>query len=127
MIENADKTLRIKVYGIVQGVGFRPTVARHAAETGIRGSVCNKGPYVEIFAQGKPEQVERFTELLEKKPPRRAAILKMDIKSAGSGEKIFSSFEIIESAKTKGEIFISPDIAICEDCKRELYDPSDRR
>ena len=127
MIENADKTLRIKVYGIVQGVGFRPTVARHAAETGIRGSVCNKGPYVEIFAQGKPEQVERFTELLEKKPPRRAAILKMDIKSAGSGEKIFSSFEIIESAKTKGEIFISQDIAICEDCKRELYDPSDRR
>ena len=127
MIENADKTLRIKVYGIVQGVGFRPTVARHAAETGIRGSVCNKGPYVEIFAQGKPEQVERFTEFLEKKPARRAAILKMDIKSAGSGEKIFSSFEIIESAKTKGEIFISPDIAICEDCKRELYDPSDRR
>ena len=45
-------TKRIRVYGIVQGVGFRPTVSRHATKNGIRGSVCNKGPYVEIFAQG---------------------------------------------------------------------------
>ena len=45
-------TWRIRVYGIVQGVGFRPTVSRHAMTHGIRGTVCNKGPYVEIFAQG---------------------------------------------------------------------------
>ncbi len=45
-------TRQIRVYGIVQGVGFRPTVSRHAAASGIHGSVCNKGPYVEIFAQG---------------------------------------------------------------------------
>ena len=45
-------TKKICVYGIVQGVGFRPTVSRHAAAAGITGSVCNKGPYVEIFAQG---------------------------------------------------------------------------
>ena len=45
-------TKKIRVYGIVQGVGFRPTVSRHAAAAGITGSVCNKGPYVEIFAQG---------------------------------------------------------------------------
>ena len=44
MINNGQKTLRIKVYGIVQGVGFRPTVSRHAAQAGITGSVCNKGP-----------------------------------------------------------------------------------
>ena len=43
-------TKKIRVYGIVQGVGFRPTVSRHAAAAGITGSVCNKGPYVEIFA-----------------------------------------------------------------------------
>ena len=79
MIENTEKTLRIKVYGIVQGVGFRPTVARHAAQAGIRGSVCNKGPYVEIFAQGGQEQVDCFLNLLEKKPPDRAAVLKMDV------------------------------------------------
>ena len=127
MIENTTKLLRIKVYGIVQGVGFRPTVARHAATAGITGSVCNKGPYVEIFAQGSEEQTQNFVNLLEKKPPKRAAVLKMDVRSADSSEHHFESFEIIESAKTKGEIFISPDIAICEECKAELYDPSDRR
>ena len=42
-------TRQIRVYGIVQGVGFRPTVSRHAAARGIHGNVCNKGPYVEIY------------------------------------------------------------------------------
>ena len=51
-------TKRIKVYGIVQGVGMRPTVARHAASLGIKGSVSNLGPYVEIYAQGEEEQVD---------------------------------------------------------------------
>ena len=48
-------TWRIRVYGIVQGVGFRPTVSRQATAHGIYGTVCNKGPYVEIYAQGKKE------------------------------------------------------------------------
>ena len=107
-------------------MGFRPTVSRHAAETGITGSVCNKGPYVEIFAQGEPDQVDRFLDALEHRPPRRAAILKIDVKPA-EAPPVFSEFTIIESEKTKGEIFVSPDIAICEDCKRELFDPKDRR
>lgn len=119
-------TKRIRVYGIVQGVGFRPTVSRHAMEAGITGSVCNKGPYVEIFAQGEPERVARFLEALEHRPPRRAAILKLDVKPVEQPVD-FDRFSIIESEKTKGEIFVSPDIAICEDCKRELYDPGDRR
>lgn len=123
----ADKiTKRIRVYGIVQGVGFRPTVSRHAMETGITGTVCNKGPYVEIYAQGSSKQVDAFFSALEERPPRRAAILKIDSKDAAN-TPMFASFEIIESEKTKGEIFVSPDIAICEDCKRELYDPKDRR
>lgn len=119
-------TRRIRVYGIVQGVGFRPTVSRHAAAAGITGTVCNKGPYVEIFAQGEEEAVERFLTLLREAPPRRAAILKLDVKPAPEAP-VYSEFSIIESEKTKGEIFISPDIAICDDCKRELYDPRDRR
>ena len=151
-------TKRIRVYGIVQGVGFRPTVSRHAATAGITGSVCNKGPYVEIFAQGEEKCVKDFLERLEKKPPKRAAILKInveDLKEAGTGERceengreknipemddnkaaenvikkkivVYKDFQIIESEKTKGEIFVSPDIAICDECKKEMYDPEDRR
>ena len=119
-------TRRIRVYGIVQGVGFRPTVSRHAMETGITGTVANCGPYVEIYAQGTQTQVDAFRDALEHRPPRRAAILKLDDKAAEDAP-MFSEFSIIESAKTSGEIFISPDIAICDDCKRELYDPKDRR
>ena len=119
-------TKRIRVYGIVQGVGFRPTVARHAAASGILGSVCNKGPYVEIYAQGSPDRVAAFLSRLEHQPPKRAAILKMDVKEA-AGAGTFPDFSIIESEKTRGEIFISPDIAICEECKEELYDPSNPR
>ena len=119
-------TRRIRVYGIVQGVGFRPTVSRHAMETGITGTVANCGPYVEIYAQGTERQVAAFRNALEHRPPKRAAILKLDEKTA-EDVPVFSEFSIIESAKTSGEIFISPDIAICDDCKRELYDPKDRR
>ena len=128
MKQNQEKnyiTHKIRVYGIVQGVGFRPTVSRHAMTAGITGSVCNFGPYVEIFAQGSEEQVALFEKLLVEQPPKRAAILKVDIKEADEAD--FPDFQIIESGKTSGEIFISPDIATCDDCKRELYDPSDRR
>ena len=121
------KTLQIRVYGVVQGVGFRPTVSRHAVSCGICGYVCNKGPYVEIMAQGTKEQTDRFLELLRKKPPRRAAILKIDVHEKEKDVPSWDQFEIIESEKTRGEIFISPDIAICDECKKELFDPGNRR
>ena len=123
-----EVTKRIRVYGIVQGVGFRPTVSRHATSNGIRGSVCNKGPYVEIYAQGSAEQVDGFLKDLEECPPKRAAILKIntgDILAEDAPQ--FDTFDIIESEKTKGEIFVSPDIAICDKCKEEMYNPKDRR
>ncbi|MDO4490056.1 MAG: carbamoyltransferase HypF [Lachnospiraceae bacterium] len=119
-------TKQIRVYGIVQGVGFRPTVSRHAAAVGITGSVCNRGPFVEIYAQGSESQVQQFEELLKNQPPKRAAILKIDSHPLEESRK-YPEFSIIESAKTTGEIFISPDIAICEECKRELENLADRR
>ena len=64
-----EMTWRIRVYGIVQGVGFRPTVSRHATNHGIYGTVCNKGPYVEIYAQGTKEQIEGFLNSLKEQPP----------------------------------------------------------
>ena len=126
MLMNQTETRKIRVYGIVQGVGFRPTVSRHAVKNHIHGSVCNKGPYVEIFAQGSKAQVDGFLEDLEKRPPKRAAILKINVEHLDNNPE-FDGFEIIESEKTKGEIFVSPDIAICNECKEELYDPNNRR
>ena len=121
-------TWRIRVYGIVQGVGFRPTVSRHATSNGICGTVCNKGPYVEIYAQGQKKQMEGFLKALEVQPPKRAAILKINTEDVTAETDMhFETFDIIESEKTKGEIFVSPDIAICEECKEEMYDPKDRR
>ena len=123
-----ELTWRIRVYGIVQGVGFRPTVSRHATSNGICGTVCNKGPYVEIYAQGQKKQMEGFLKALEVQPPKRAAILKINTKDVTAETDMhFETFNIIESEKTKGEIFVSPDIAICEECKEEMYDPKDRR
>ena len=124
-VEN-EITKCYRVYGIVQGVGFRPTVSRHAASCGIRGSVSNKGPYVEIYAQGDPDAVARFRRLVEEEAPVRSFILSIEeVPVTGAGA--FERFDIVESAKTKGAIYISPDIAICETCKKELYDPKDRR
>lgn len=120
------KTLLIRVYGIVQGVGFRPTVSRHAAETGVLGSVCNKGPYVEIWASGSEVQLTAFLDALEHRPPERSSILKLDV-TEPEDCPVFHRFDIIESEKTRGDIFVSPDIAICEKCKKELFDPKDRR
>ncbi|MBP5774458.1 MAG: carbamoyltransferase HypF, partial [Clostridiales bacterium] len=120
------KTVRLKVYGIVQGVGMRPVVARHATSCGITGTVANLGPYVEIFAQGDAKKVDEFVRLIEEEPPKRAAILKIDNRTLDDAP-IFDSFEIIESGKTSGEIFISPDIAVCDECIEELYYKKNRR
>ena len=98
-------TWRIRVYGIVQGVGFRPTVSRQATAHGIYGTVCNKGPYVEIYAQGKKEKIEGFLNELKENPPKRAAILKINIEDITEENELhFETFDIIESEKTKGEI-----------------------
>ena len=127
----------IRVFGIVQGVGFRPTAKRHADACDIAGSVSNKGPYVEIFAEGSEECVHSFIKQIQEAPPKRAVILKLDVENVESGEdgihKVESEtdskekFQIIESEKEEGEIFVSPDIAICPECKKELYDKNDRR
>lgn len=121
-----EKKVLARVYGIVQGVGFRPTVSRHADRCHVRGSVCNKGPYVEIKAQGTEEEVDAFLHEVEFNPPERSSILKMDVHPLNDEEN-FDSFEIIESEKIKGDIFVSPDIATCPKCKKELFDKNDRR
>lgn len=119
------KTEMIRVYGIVQGVGFRPFVSREASELGLYGTVANKGSYVEIHAQGSEKAVDELKKALENRSPERSVV--MEIISAHLDEPPFDSFEIIDSEKEKGDIFVSPDIAVCEKCKAELFDKTNRR
>ena len=116
-------TCIIRVYGIVQGVGFRPFVSRTCLENNIKGTVANKGSYVEIHAQG--ENIDALFDALNHRPPKRSVIL--EIIKKYEDEEPFDAFTIIESEKDPGEIFVSPDIAICDECKKELYTPSDKR
>lgn len=119
------KQLKIRVYGIVQGVGFRPFVSRLAAANSLRGSVCNKGSYVEIIVQGETPALMRFQKNLKTMAPERSVILKTDVTEQQPGK--FTDFRIIESKKRSGDIFVSPDIAICPTCKTELFDKNNRR
>lgn len=118
-------TTVFRIYGVVQGVGFRPFVSRIAVRAGLTGSVANKGSYVEIHAQGDPEALKDFRAALEHEAPPRSAILKID--SRVREEPPCPTFEIIESEHETGDIFVSPDIATCDLCKQELFDTTNRR
>ena len=119
------KRLRIKVTGIVQGVGFRPFVRNLAVELGICGSVCNMGPYVEIVAESGERQLAAFLRLLREKAPPRAQIRGVETAQEAPGN--LENFTILHSAPAQGQVLVPPDIAVCEQCVRELYDPRDRR
>ena len=71
--------LNVKVFGIVQGVGFRPFVSRIAVANKIFGNVTNRGSYVEIFAQGSDDDLKKFLAALRSDAPERSAILKVDV------------------------------------------------
>lgn len=120
------KTLRIRLFGIVQGVGFRPFCAVNARRIGVRGTVANKGSYVEVFAQGSDEQLRAYLDTFESSAPERSVILDIEAEEwEYSG--LYEGFEIIESEKEPGDIFVSPDIATCDKCRQELFDKSNRR
>lgn len=118
--------LNIKVFGIVQGVGFRPFVSRLAVASGIVGSVSNRGSYVEIFAQGSTSSLRNFLTALRERAPERSTILNVQT-TALPDDEAFNDFRIVDSVHEAGDIFVSPDIAICERCAAELFDPNDRR
>ena len=126
MAKKVLQTSRFKIFGIVQGVGFRPFVSRTANALGITGDVCNKGSYVEVRAQGTKDALQDFRKKLETEPPERAVILKI-LQDSMEKAPLFHDFQIIESAHESGDVFVSPDIAICPKCQTELFDKNDRR
>ncbi|MGC8976592.1 MAG: carbamoyltransferase HypF [Candidatus Ratteibacteria bacterium] len=120
------KRYRILIKGKVQGVGFRPTVFRYANEFYLSGFVCNTENGVLIEVEGDEEKINDFIKKIKNSPPERAEIKKIDIKKIEL--KNDSQFKIIESIKEKkSDVEISPDIATCNDCLKELFNPLDRR
>jgi len=132
-----EKRMKIRVYGIVQGIGFRPFVSRLADELCLIGDVCNKGSYVEIHAQAEEAVLNEFRRRLVEDAPAVSAVIRLDaeeideIPGRPAGDPVENTggkrFRIIKSMHEAGEIFVSPDLAICPACRRELMDPRDRR
>jgi len=115
--------LRISIQGIVQGVGFRPFVYNLASELNITGYVSNTSEGVIITAEG--DKLDRFIERLRQEAPPLSRIMQMEIVPAETGG--FAEFLIIQSSEAGSFTLISPDIAVCDACCRELFDQSDRR
>ncbi|MFH1725266.1 MAG: carbamoyltransferase HypF [Elusimicrobiota bacterium] len=123
---DSRKRLRIEVRGRVQGVGFRPTVYRYARARSLHGWVSNTPEGVAIEVEGPAAEVDGFLAALEGSPPPRADITGIDSRSVRLRED--GDFTIRASADGAGvRTEISPDLAACPDCLRELADPADRR
>lgn len=126
MNDNGVAYMAIEVYGIVQGVGFRPFVCRLAGEHGIAGSVINTPYGVRIEAAAEPEDLRSFLEALRTEAPPQAVI--ETVHAAESAAFHAGSFVIRESSGAGSKrALISPDLATCDECLRELLDPADRR
>lgn len=118
---------RINVTGVVQGVGFRPFVYGLAKRLGLHGWVRNTSGGVEILVQGRKSQVERFIHSLQTDAPPLARIDSINSQVEISNIE-YSTFDIRPSTHAEDAYQpISPDTAICPDCERELFDPTDRR
>ena len=116
----------ITISGIVQGVGFRPFLFRLAARFHLSGYARNDGGHVTVEVEGTAEALERFAAALTAETP---ALARIDAISSRLVPILWTSgFEIRESGSNAGhDVFVSPDVATCADCLRELLDPADRR
>ncbi len=117
---------RIRVSGVVQGVGFRPFVHRLATGLGLSGYVGNDSDGVFIEVEGDEPTLEQFAARLHGEAPRSARIF--GIASSSMVPRHEAGFRIVEShALGTPHTFVAPDIAVCADCVAEMFDPADRR
>lgn len=123
---NERRGAHIHITGVVQGVGFRPFVYGLATRLALTGWVRNTSAGVDIEVDGAPESLAAFVHTLRKQPPPRARI--DELQQAEHDPIGYAAFEIIHSQDLPDACQpISPDIAICADCLRELFDSRDRR
>lgn len=123
--------VHIHVTGIVQGVGMRPFVYREAAAHGICGWVLNAGDGVHIEAHALADALDAFVAALSEHAPAAARVEHVevvDLVANGWDAANEQGFRIVASQdQTAHTTLVSPDIATCDDCLRELFDPADRR
>jgi hydrogenase maturation protein HypF len=112
--------------GHVQGVGFRPFVYRLATELELTGYVQNRVGQVDIVACGRPESLQQFqVDLIQRAPPLASPNITVCEAVDANG---YDAFEIIDSASdADANIFVPADNFMCDDCRKELLDPNDRR
>jgi len=121
-----NRSYRISVKGIVQGVGFRPFVYRMAQEFGLKGWVLNSSAGVFIEVEGEEQPLKEFARQLVDNPPPLAVIRSCTINEIDP--QGFEEFSIRESDdREETLVMVSPDIAVCAECKNEVNDPKDRR
>ncbi|MCV7401458.1 carbamoyltransferase HypF [Mycobacterium fragae] len=129
MLRPDDVRQRFTVTGVVQGVGFRPFVHRIASELGLAGFVGNDSGAVFIEVQGPLARIDEFARRLRADAPPLARINAVDVVDVadvdtGTG----NGFRIVDSQTAPGATTpIPPDIAVCDECVAELFDPADRR
>ena len=121
----------IHVTGIVQGVGMRPFVYREAMAHGICGWVLNAGDGVHIEAHALSESLDEFVDALSEHAPAASRVEHVEVVDLAPGNWDAANeqgFRIVASQdQTAHTTLVSPDIATCNDCLRELFDPTDRR
>ena len=116
----------IVIRGAVQGVGFRPFIYRLATELQLKGFVLNSPTGVFIEAESEKEILNTFLLRIEKEKPIHAIIQSMEFSFLDVVG--YTQFEICDSETNgKTSAFILPDIAVCDDCLKEMFDPNDRR
>lgn len=118
------KSYKISIYGLVQGVGFRPFVYKIATDLNIKGEVFNDSEGVKIFLNCTPKELENFKNKLINKLPPLARIDKLYVEFY---DKFYENFTISKSKDCEKIAPILPDFAICEECKKELKDPKNPR
>jgi len=122
----ASAAKHMEITGIVQGVGFRPFVYNLAVAHGLCGWVRNTSAGVEIEVEGAADALDLFTRQLVSKAPPLARIESITVTDVAPNS--YTSFVILQSEpRADAYQLISPDIATCADCLRELFDPQDRR
>jgi len=126
VLTGAGRLARIKVRGVVQGVGFRPFVYRLAHDYNLNGRVRNTSGSVDIEVEGAGKAVRNFIKDLEGKAPPVARI--ENIKATFHPPRGYTQFQIEPSLSREGQYqLVSPDIATCADCREEIFSSDDRR